>query len=184
MVVAGLTSFGKIAKVDKGVKMTAKVAEMADTATKAAKIGTGQKINQSLTREMIIEQLDGVTNQSTKIAEGLRNGDIKLNVLGDELFDMYTGATDAKALQVGNQMYVRSSSQPIVSDIVHEGTHIIDYNNKFGMSGVSSWSWEKRAYYYERQFQINSGLKPDFNNLNDMQVHIWSNYKNQIYDPH
>ncbi|SDZ24044.1 hypothetical protein SAMN04488156_1114 [Bacillus sp. 166amftsu] len=104
MVVAGLTSFGKIAKVDKGVKMTAKVAEMADTATKAAKIGTGQKINQSLTREMIIEQLDGVTNQSTKIAEGLRNGDIKLNVLGDELFDMYTGATDAKEIQVGNQI--------------------------------------------------------------------------------
>ncbi|MBO1628458.1 hypothetical protein, partial [Bacillus arachidis] len=59
-------------------------------------------------------------------------------------------------IQVGNQMYVRSSSQSIVSDIFHEGTHIIDYNNKSGMSGVSSWSWEKRAYYYERQFQINS----------------------------
>ncbi|PDZ71250.1 hypothetical protein CON58_24280 [Bacillus pseudomycoides] len=45
MAVAGLTPFGKLAKVGKGVKMTAKAAEAADTAKKASKVDRSVYIN-------------------------------------------------------------------------------------------------------------------------------------------
>lgn len=81
--------------------------------------------------------------QSTKIANGLKTGEIKLNILSDDLFESYLGVDKSiVAQQVGNQIYVRRGSQSILSDLVHEGTHVIDYTNGFGINGVSRWSWE------------------------------------------
>ena len=95
------------------------------------------------TKDDIIKILDGKTMQSTKIANSLKTGEIKLNVLGDELFEWYLGVDKSVvALQVGNQIYVRKGSQSMFSDLVHEGTHVIDYINKFGVDGTSRWSWE------------------------------------------
>lgn len=151
---------------------------------KAAKYGNSDRINQNLTREDIVTQLDGVTKKSTEIAQELRNKQIKINILGDELFESYTGQPDAMAIQVKDQIYVKKSSSTIMNDIVHEGIHVIDYLDGYGVEGVSNWSWEKRAYFYERQFQIQNGEVPNFENLNDLQVHIWRNYENSIYDPY
>lgn len=146
--------------------------------TAALKLGNSQKVIQSFTRDDIIKSLDGVTEKSTQIANGLRNGKIKLNVLGDELFESYLGcSSDTMAMQVGNQIYVRRSSSCIFSDVVHEGTHAIDFINNVPQSEISSWTGETRAYSAERFFQIKSGMPIQFKNKEDMMIHIWSNYK-------
>ena len=86
--------------------------------------------------------------------------------------------------EVKERIYDRRNSEHILSDIIHEGTHALDYNRHYGINGLSLWSWEKRAYFYERQFQIATKSKIDFLTINDMLVHIWSNYKNEVYNPY
>jgi hypothetical protein len=132
----------------------------------------------------LLNQLEEKTIQSDKIARAIKNGDIKVNILGDELFDRALGSDIA--YQRGNNIYLRSSrATDIFSDAVHEGTHALDFINKFGYDGAKSqWQWEKRAYYYERQFQIVTNGKTEFKTLNDMLFHIWSNYSYEIYNPY
>ncbi|MBU5473134.1 pre-toxin TG domain-containing protein [Roseburia sp. MSJ-14] len=143
----------------------------------ASKIGSINEIKQSFTREDIITSLDGVTNKSTEIANAIRNKDIGINVLGDELFEKYLGcSSDTVAMQVGEQIYVRSSSVSLFSDIVHEGTHAIDYYNGIDENIIASWTGETTAYNAERLFQIESGMSVQFESEEDMMVHIWSNY--------
>lgn len=129
--------------------------------------------------------LDGQTLQSTKIAQGIKNGDIKVSVLGDELFERMVGKPDEVAAAIGNKIYLRRSSGSLLSDTVHEGTHALDYLNGFGLNSTkTTWQWEKRAFFYEHQFQLSTGVKPDFNSQSDMMFHIWSNYKNDIFNPY
>ena len=129
--------------------------------------------------------LDGQTLQSTKIAQGIKNGDIKVSVLGDELFERMVGKPDEVAAAIGNKIYLRRSSSSLVSDTVHEGTHALDYLNGFGLNSTkTTWQWEKRAFFYERQFQLSTGAKPEFNSSSDMMFHIWSNYKNDVFNPY
>jgi len=105
--------------------------------------------------------------------------------LGDDLFESYLGVDKSVvAKQVGNQIYVRNGSQSMLSDLVHEGTHMLDYNNSFGINGASTWSWEKQAYFYERQFQIATGGKVEYETIDDMLVHIYSSYNRGIYNPY
>lgn len=80
-------------------------------------------------------------------------------------------------MQVGNQIYMRRSSASIYSDVVHEGTHAIDFINNIPQSEISSWPGEIRAYSAERLFQIESCMPVQFATENDMLIHIWSNYK-------
>ena len=137
------------------------------------------------TKDDIIKLLDNKTMQSTKIANALKTGEIGLNVLNDDLFESYLGVDESVvAAQVNKQIYVRRGSQTIISDVVHEGTHAIDYINPFGINGLSMWSWEKRAFFYERQFQIATGSYVEFSTIEDMLVHIYSNYKREIYNPY
>ena len=122
--------------------------------------------------------MDGVTDSSTLIANAIQDGKIKINVLGDELFESYLGASsDITARQVGNQIYMRRSSVSIYSDVVHEGTHAMDFINNIPQREISSWAGEIRAYSAERLFQIESGMPVQFATENDMLIHIWSNYK-------
>ncbi len=98
-------------------------------------------------------------------------------MLGDELFEKYLGcSSDTVAMQVGEQIYVRSSSVSLFSDIVHEGTHAIDYYNGIDENIIASWTGETKAYNAERLFQIESGMSVQFESEEDMMVHIWSNY--------
>lgn len=143
----------------------------------AFKIGNNDKLAQNLTKEDIIDVLDNGTIKSKEVATGLRNGDIKLNVLGNELFESYLGcSTDTVAMQVGNQIYVRSSSASIFSDVVHEGIHAIDFLNGVDETIISSWIGETSAYEAEREFQLLKGFETQFISEEDMMVHIWSNY--------
>lgn len=58
------------------------------------------------------------------------------------------------AKQVVNQIYARRGSQTMFRDLVHESTHVMDFTNGFGINGTPRWSWEKRACFYECQYQI------------------------------
>ena len=145
--------------------------------TAASKKGNYSASIQNISRDDIIKTLEGVTEQSTDIANGLKSGEIKLNVLGDDLFETYLGvSSDTVAMQVGNQIYVRGGSSTLLSDIVHEGTHALDYVDGLDEIIISSWSGEIRAYSAERLFQKQSGMLLDFLSEEDMLVHIWRNY--------
>ena len=131
----------------------------------------------------MLGQLDGVTTQSTKVADAIRNGEIKVSVLGDELFDRYFGSSQAMAQ--GNKIYLRRESEYLFSESVHEGTHVLDYLDGFGMGGSKTvWQWEKRAWFYERQYQKASGGNVEFDNVNDMLFNIYRNYDNVPYNPY
>ena len=142
------------------------------------KLGPKGEGYKNYTREDLVNYIDGVTEESTAIAKGIRNGTVKVNVLGDRLFEEYLGASpDTVAMAIGNQIYLRNSSINIYSDMVHEGTHAMDYIHGIKESVTSSWVGETRAYSAERKFQIAKGGHIDFANENDMMVHIWKNYK-------
>ena len=143
----------------------------------ASKIGNTNQVEQNFTREDIISSLDGVTDKSTEIANALKNKEIGLNVLGDELIERYYGYDlDTVAFQEGKQIYVRSSSSSLISDVVHEGTHAIDFSQDISQKIISSRAGEYKAYSAERLFQIEAGMPVDFMSEDDMLVHIWSNY--------
>jgi len=137
----------------------------------------------------IAQAIDGHTLQSTRIAEAIKSGDIKVSVLGDELFERAilskSDPIDTVAMAYGNKIYLRRSSTNILTDTVHEGTHALDYVNGFGLNSPKSvWQWEKRAFFYEHQFQKSAGMTPDFATPRDMMFHIWRNYKNEPYSPY
>ncbi|MBK1812669.1 hypothetical protein JHL18_18780 [Clostridium sp. YIM B02505] len=136
-----------------------------------------------LTKEAIIKELDGVTPKSTEIANAIKNGDLKVTTISDRLFDMWVGE-GAQARAVGDHLYLRSSSKSYYSDVVHEGIHGTDFLNGYGAGKTkTTWQWEKRAYYYERQFQINSGRPVDYKTLPQMLYHIKHNYPEVLRNP-
>ncbi len=130
------------------------------------------------TRDSMIKELHGYTEISTKIADGLKNHNIHINVLGDQLFENYLGV-DKKtiAATVGKQIYLRSSSASIISDLVHEGTHVLDILAGISLKNVSTWPGEIRAYKAEREFQQKTNRELDFKTEDDLYVHVWKNYK-------
>ncbi|MDE6950230.1 MAG: hypothetical protein K2P64_04850, partial [Lachnospiraceae bacterium] len=146
--------------------------------TSASKIGNTSQTTQNFTKEDIINSLDGVTNKSTEIANALKNKEIGLNVLGDELIEKYYGYDlNTVAFQEGKQIYVRSSSSSLISDVVHEGTHAIDFSQDISQKIISSRVGEYKAYSAERLFQVEAGMPVEFMSEEDMLVHIWNNYK-------
>jgi hypothetical protein len=134
----------------------------------------------------IAKALDGVTTQSTKIAQAINSGEMRVSVLGDELFERMLGAgPETVASAIEDRIFLRRSSASILTDTVHEGTHALDYINDFGRKAPKRrWSWEKRAFYYERQYQITTGQKPEISTPNDLLDHISNNYENDIYYPY
>ena len=130
------------------------------------------------TREQLIDFLDGKTAQSSEIAIKIRNGEIKLSVLGDELFERAFGVNqDVVGIAIDDKIYLRRNSGTIYSDIVHEGTHAMDYLNGLPYDRISSWEGEIKAYTAEHHFQKASGLAVEFANEDEIKVHVWSNYR-------
>ena len=85
---------------------------------------------------------------------------------------------DIPAFYSNGQIYLRASSTGIFDDLVHEGKHSPDHL-VLGktVAFVQSKHGELRAYSAEREYQIVSGGKPVFNDLNDVIKHIKKNYK-------
>ena len=143
-----------------------------------AKLGSKNDRVKDYTREELVRGIDGITEDASFIADMIRNKKIKINVLGDRLFEDYLGvSSDTLAVAVGDQIYLRRISISILSEIVHEGTHALDFINKIDVNVISSWTGETRAYSAERKFQIASGGPVDFEKEEDMMTHIMKNYK-------
>jgi hypothetical protein len=101
-----------------------------------------------------------------------------LNALGDNLFEkawrLKGGTGDApQAFAYGEQLFVRRNASNILSEIVHEGTHGLDYLRRFN---GTVHQLEKRAFFYERQFQLAGGGSVEFSTLGEMLRFILSAY--------
>ncbi|WP_347243948.1 hypothetical protein, partial [Thermogutta sp.] len=171
---------GKAAKVgleaashlDEAVDAARVVAEAASHADEAADALRAANI----TKANIVADLSAGTTQSRRIAQAMEEGKIGVNILGEEMFEKayrFRGgsgnisAVDAFAYK--QHIYLRQSRSDIFRDAVHEGTHALDYVSGFKGSVAQ---WEKRAYFYERQFQLYKGRFTEFRTLGDILRHI------------
>lgn len=145
---------------------------------KSFKIGYIEKNTKHYTKDELIESINGITDISTTIAKMIKTHDIKLSVLGDSLFDRYLD-TNPKVLglAVENKIYLRASAANIISNLVHEGTHAIDSINNISSNIIRSWKGEYKAYMAEHNFQKAKGLALEFENEDEIMVHIALNYK-------
>ncbi len=147
---------------------------------KITKEATNKANNANYTKEELIAFLEGKTTQSSEIAENIRKGKIKISILGDELFERAFGVDkDVAGLAIENKIYLRKSSVSIHSDIVHEGTHAMDFLKGVPYEKISSWDGEIKAYTAEHHFQKASGLAIEFTDEDDIKVHVWKNYKRE-----
>ena len=144
---------------------------------RALKTGRVTLVNQNITRGKLLEAIGGVTNHSSDIATNINLGNIKLNVIGDELFERVFGVSrDVKGLAINNKIYVRKNSMSLYSDVIHEGTHALDYLRGVSFADRAGWSGEIRAYTAEHNFQKAAKLEVEFKDENDIRVHVWQNY--------
>jgi hypothetical protein len=139
---------------------------------------TQKGLIKKITRESLAEELTGYTSQGNRVAKGIKSGDIEVNILGDELLEKFyikkTQKTSApQAYSKGRNIYVRRSSDLRSSEVVHEGTHVLDFINEFK---GTLFQWEKRAYFFERQFQIAKKMFVEYPNIKDMLLHIFFGY--------
>jgi RHS repeat-associated protein len=155
--------------INAGVEAAESVVEnLGDDVIKAAGAGS---------RASVIADLANGTTQSRLIAQAMENGDIGLNILDDAAFKAarqeYGVPWRAGAFQVRNQAYLRASSSDISRDAVHEGTHALQFLADF--KGTNQ-QWEKPAYFYARQFQLQKGRPSTYGNLADILKFIRKNY--------
>ena len=127
-------------------------------------------------KNQLFSGIDGVTAQTSEIVKNVKNGKIKLSVLGDKLFEEYLGEdSNTAAVAVGNNIYLRKSSVSALSDFVHEGTHALDFITGI-LSNMSVVDKEMKAYKSEHDFQKAKGISLDFADEDDIRVHVLLNY--------
>ncbi len=132
------------------------------------------------TKQQLLDFIDRKTPHSSIIVDRIKKGNIKISVLGNDLFERYFGVdSDVIGLAKENKIYVRKDSSSIHSDIVHEGTHALDFLSGIPYNKISSWDGEIRAYTAEHHFQKSAGLEIQFANEDEIKVHVWRNYKKE-----
>ena len=152
-----------------------------------------------LSKGDISNALRGTTEQANKVADIIDSGKMKFAIWDDAKFVKYltdTGDTLDEAIKTAaftelDVTFYRASKSigEFMSEIVHEGTHALDNLKieKLLKSGKTQkeidaifgnqWSVEKRAYFYERAFQIATEIEVDFESIDDMLLHIFTEYK-------
>jgi len=132
--------------------------------------GGGTPARAARTIGELTEALKGYTLQGNRVAHGIESGTIRVNVLGDELFDtayrLRGGIHDPSGVAgfaLERRIYLRSSSSNLLGEVVHEGTHALDHVT--GLAIGNRLLREKRARFFERQFQIASGGQVEFPNI-------------------
>lgn len=106
-----------------------------------------------------------------------------MTMVGDRLFKVLDSRPNIAAFAEGSHIYLRKDSPSILSEAVHEGSHALDFNNRFGAGGSKSvQQWEVRARYFERQFQLHTGGSVDFPGLSSMLDYVRKNYGNVPYN--
>ncbi len=143
----------------------------------AHKIGEILKEYRNYSKADIVLELNDITDDSTAIAQGILNKEIGINIVSGHVLEYYLGVKSGTiAIQKGNQIYVRKDSASLISDIVHEGKHVLDYNNSIPQKKIGSHWGELRAYLSEHNFQKKTGRKLDFKNADEIKVHVHLNY--------
>ncbi len=127
-----------------------------------------------LSRKELLRELIGITIESTIVADRISNKMISLNILGDDLFDYYV-TPDRKVVgrHENGKIYIRRSSADLVSSVLHEGIHAMDYINGIKYDPINS---ELKSYRAEHLFQKSSGRKTEFASDEDIIVHVHTNY--------
>jgi Domain of unknown function (DUF4157) len=190
---------GKTGKTAEVASTTDKTIEVAGAAEKTNKVAKGALSNRKseglrqfaakgskdsrLSRTKITDNLTGLTQQGNRVADGIKSGKVKINVLGDELFDRAYASkggwgSSPQAFALKEQIYVRRGAPNLLSDIVHEGTHALDnfHKNVKVPYGNNPYPWEKRAFFYERQFQLAGGGTVEFETVHEMLDFIHESY--------
>jgi hypothetical protein len=138
----------------------------------------------NLSKWDIVENLRGYTQQANKIAKAIEEGEIVIVIKKEREFikryeelggDM-SNIARLTAFSYKEKMYFKNTTpiEQYFSELVHEGTHSLDYLNRFV---GNNHSWEKRAYFFERQFQLAIGKTPDHSSIAKMIYHIKKFYK-------
>ena len=114
------------------------------------------------------------TRQGRRIERAIEAGEIQVHVLGEEEFDqryeVVGGSSYALAFAYGREIFMRANSPSALSDLVHEGTHTLDYLAGFYRGRRIL---ELRAYAYEHQFQKATGAEVQFENLLEVVRFVW-----------
>ena len=110
--------------------------------------------------------LSGTTRQGERIAEAIESGRIQVHVLSESDFDksyaVVDGSSYALAFSYGRDIFLRANSPSTLSDLIHEGTHALDFTTGFWRGRRIL---ELRAYVYEHQFQKATEGEVQFQNL-------------------
>lgn len=139
-------------------------------------------ITRVIRKQDIIDALMGVTEMSTTIAKSIESKHIGVNILGDDLFDSTLDRNKikdpktVKGYQAGNQMYIRRSAIQGFGIFVHEGIHAYEYSKKIPQSEISSRKGERRAYWYEHEYQTKKGEHVDYKDYDEIVIHVNLNY--------
>ena len=134
----------------------------------------------AVSREGITSGLRGTTRQADRIADAIADGRIRLQIVDDATFvkayRALGGGDDIpsafKALD--DLVYIRRSSPTPLSDVVHEGTHVLQ-----GLSGFRGTvlMHEIQAYLNERFFRKAIGLESVFS-TESLEVFVKNRYPN------
>ncbi|NML55833.1 hypothetical protein [Chryseobacterium cheonjiense] len=153
----------------------------------------------ALTTTEIANALKGFTEQGNKIAKMIEEEKIFIHILEDDDFikmcmndygDTLKQARNTHAFADGTDMYFRASRKPEVflSELIHEGTHAKEMHEiieliKKGKTETeirkimgNNWSSEKRAFFHERSWQEATGMKKDFQTIEEMLENIFISY--------
>jgi|GEM_PF-5705095 len=152
-----------------------------------------------LTKQEILDNLVGYTEQGNKIAKLIENDEMVIKILDDvefekELIEAGYSTERAKrvaAFNIGEENFFRASKSAdnFLSELIHEGTHTLDNLevDKLKRANKSqaeidiilgnNHSFEKRAYFHERAFQHAVGMESDFKTIEEMLEHIRINYE-------
>ena len=130
------------------------------------------------TREQLLDFIRGKTQLSTEIVEKISKREIRMSILVNELFDRYFNPDrNVVGVAYGNKIYLRRDSISIHSNIVHEGTHALEFINGVSRLSIGSKEGEIRAFKAEHEFQKAAKLPLEFRNEDEIRVHVWLNYK-------
>jgi RHS repeat-associated protein len=131
--------------------------------------------------DQLIAKLDAEGTQHAKnLAEGIRDGSVKVNLLGDELFEKafnkYTKGNPAgtQGFTIDNNIYLRAERSSVASTAVHEGSHVSDFFTDLGGTGHEQ---EVRAFVHQVNFQKAIGEQPLFRSLSEIENYVRKIYK-------
>jgi hypothetical protein len=154
----------------------------------------------------MIDTLQGYTEHSDEVAELLNTNKIQYEFLDDVDFedlvrdyDYDNVLTDqqisgTRAATLGGKTFYRSSASidQFLTEIIHEGSHVIDniLEQKMLKEGKTrkeideiignNWEQEIRAYSHERDWQLKIGIKPEYKSLEDIEKHVKIEYPEHL----